>query len=89
MAITSTPGKADSFSEGGRNPSPTTAANTCPVSPGIPGAPGPESPEISGIEQPGGPGASFWNLSQDSQLHDTRQTHLAVSGLPEAFVLVT
>ncbi|XP_019604793.2 paired-like homeodomain transcription factor LEUTX [Rhinolophus sinicus] len=68
------------------NPLPVTSANSRPMSSSISDANdhGPLKP--SGIEQPGGVGASEWNASRDSQPHDLQQMFLGVSDTPWASI---
>ncbi|KAF6364650.1 hypothetical protein mRhiFer1_007690 [Rhinolophus ferrumequinum] len=52
------------------NPFPVISTNSRPVSSSILDANDCEPLKPSGIEQPGGAGASVWNASRDSQPHD-------------------
>ncbi|XP_004441658.1 PREDICTED: leucine-twenty homeobox [Ceratotherium simum simum] len=64
---------------------PVTSANTDPTSPSISDDCEHEPPKPSGIQQPGGAGASVWN-SWDSQSHDLQQICLGLSDPPWASV---
>ncbi|XP_019591705.2 paired-like homeodomain transcription factor LEUTX [Rhinolophus sinicus] len=68
------------------NTLPITSTNTHPTSSSILDANDHEPPKPSGIEQPGGAGASVWNASWDSQSHDLQQLCLGVSDPPWASV---
>nr|XP_019591705.1 PREDICTED: leucine-twenty homeobox-like [Rhinolophus sinicus] len=68
------------------NTLPITSTNIHPTSSSILDANDHEPPKPSGIEQPGGAGASVRNASWDSQPHDLQQLCLGVSDPPWASV---